>query len=76
MIVIFIKKLYNLVETAQFPHLQRVQSDTGNEILPTKESVLERLKRRVVYHGKESQLYRRLLDIVILLPEEQENPED
>jgi hypothetical protein len=75
----FYNELYNLVEQAQFPHedvLQRVESDTGNELLPMKESVLEELKRRVVYHGKESQVHRRLLDITINLPEGQETQEE
>ena len=75
----FYEELHNLVEIAQFPNsdvLQRVVSDTGEELLPTKESVLEELKRRVVYHGKESQVHRRLLDVVVNLPEEQEIPEE
>jgi hypothetical protein len=50
--------------------------DTGEDLLPTKESVLEELKRRVVYHGKESQVHRRLLDVIVHLPEEQEIQEE
>jgi hypothetical protein len=75
----FYEEIHNLVEVAQFPNsdvLQRIVSETGEEILPTKESVLEELKRRVVYHGKESQVHRRLLDIVIHLPEEEEEQQE
>ena len=75
----FYEEIHNLVEVAQFPNsdvLQRIVSYTGEEILPTKESVLEELKRRVVYHGKESQVHRRLLDIVIHLPEEEEEQQE
>ena len=36
------------------------------------ESVVDELKRRVVYHTKESQVHRQLLDITINLPEGQE----
>jgi hypothetical protein len=72
----FYNELYNLVEIGQFPQddvLQRVESYTGDEILPTKETVLEELNKRVVYHGKENQNHRQLLDIIIHLPEEQQN---
>jgi hypothetical protein len=75
----FYEEIHNLVEVAQFPNsdvLQRIVSYTGEEILPTKESVLEELKRRVVYHGKENQVHRRLLDIVIHLPEEEEEQQE
>jgi hypothetical protein len=75
----FYEELHNLVEIAQFPNsdvLQRVVSDTGEELLPMKESVLEELKRRVVYHGKESQVHIRLLDVIVHLPEEQEIQEE
>jgi hypothetical protein len=75
----FYEEIHNLVEVAQFSNsdvLQRIVSDNGEEILPTKKSVLEELKRKVVYHGKESQVHRRLLDIVIHLREEQEEQEE
>jgi hypothetical protein len=55
---------------------QRVDIATGEGILPIKDIILEELNKRVQYHDRESQVHKRLADIIGQLPEEQEEEEE